>query len=120
MKQIITLKQTITLIVVGFLAVAFMLFGSPMYRVWTTSLEGKAQLEKAQYTRQIAELDAKAEIIRAEGVAKANEIVAGNLGGAEGYLRYLWIEKVAGSENQIIYVPSDAGLPILEAGRAIK
>jgi hypothetical protein len=28
------------------------------------------------------------------------------------YLRYLWIEKVAGSSNQIVYVPSDGGLPV--------
>lgn len=32
-------------------------------------------------------------------------------------LRYLWIEKVTGSSNQIVYVPSDGGLPVLEAGR---
>jgi hypothetical protein len=34
-----------------------------------------------------------------------------------GYLHYLWTEKVAGSSHQIVYVPSDGGLPVLEAGR---
>jgi len=93
------------------------LYGCPQYFVWTSSLDGKAQLQKAEYTRQIASLDAQAEITRAEGVAKANAIVAQGLGGPEGYLRYLWIEKVAGSRNQLVYVPAEGGLPILEAGR---
>jgi hypothetical protein len=30
---------------------------------------------------------------------------------------HLWIDKVAGSSNQIVYVPSDGGLRVLEAGR---
>lgn len=34
----------------------------------------------------------------------------------EGYLRYLWIDKL-GAGNQVIYVPTEAGLPILEAGK---
>lgn len=93
------------------------LYAIPQYNVWRVSLAGKAQLQAAEYTRQIAQLDAQAEVVRAEGVAKANAIVAEGLGGPEGYLRYLWIDKVAGSNNQLVYVPSDHGLPILEASR---
>ena len=94
-----------------------LMWGLPTYNVWTSSLSGKAELQKAEYTRQVAALDAQAEVARAQGVAQANKIVAEGLGGPEGYLRYLWIEKVAGSSNQIVYVPSDGGLPVLEAGR---
>jgi hypothetical protein len=105
-------------IVVG--VAAGLMWGIPTYNVWTSSLSGKAELQKAEYTRQVAALDAQAEIVRAEGVAKANAIVAEGLGGPEGYLRYLWIEKVAGSKNQLVYIPSEGGLPILEAGRLQK
>jgi len=98
------------------LIIFFIWFG-PQYNVYSQTLAGEAELKKAQYTRQIAELDAAAEVAKARGVAQANQIVADGLGGPEGYLRYLWIEKVAGSSNQIIYLPSDGGMPILEASR---
>lgn len=105
------------LALIGVSLIGGCMWGYPQYNVWQQSLSGKAELQKAEYTRQIAALDAQAEIVRAEGVAKANSIVAQGLGGPEGYLRYLWIEKVAGSNNQLVYVPSEGGLPLLEAGR---
>ena len=60
--------------------------GGPQYNVWQQSLAGKAELQKAEYTRQVAVLEAQAkkdsaqqlaeaEIIRAQGVAKANSII---------------------------------------------
>lgn len=97
-------------------------------RVWNAETAGRAQLAEAGSNRQIAVLEAQArrdsaamdsdaEIIRARGLAEANRIVANSLGGPEGYLRYLYIQKLAQSQNQIIYVPTEAGLPVLEAGR---
>jgi hypothetical protein len=83
-------------------------FHKPVYNVWQQSLSGKAELNKAEYTRQIAALDAQAEVVKAQGVAQANAIVVNGLGGPEGYLRYLRIEKVAGSSNQVIYIPQTA------------
>jgi hypothetical protein len=50
-------------------------------------------------------------------VAKANQIIGQSLKDNEAYLRYLWIDKVDSTKGQIIYVPTEAGLPILEAGR---
>jgi len=97
-------------------------------RVWNAETAGRAQLAEAGSNRQIAvleaqarrdsaEMDSEAEITRARGLAEANRIVANSLGGPEGYLRYLYIQKLAQSQNQIIYVPTEAGLPVLEAGR---
>ena len=94
-------------------------------RVWNAESAGQAELAQA---RQIATLEAeaklesarllaKAEVERAKGVAEANRIVADGLGGPEGYLRYLYIENLSQSEGKIIYVPTEAGLPILEAGK---
>lgn len=97
-------------------------------RVWNAETAGEAELAQARQNRQIATLEAEAklesakllaqaEVERARGVAEANRIVADGLGGPEGYLRYLYIENIAQSEGQIIYVPTEGGLPILEAGR---
>lgn len=106
---------------------------SQVYSVWSSGQDGKAQLAQADYNRQIAvrEAEAKmaaaddlaqAEIIRAQGLAKANQILGASLAGPEGeaYLRYLWIQNMGETKNQIIYVPTEANLPITEAGRALK
>ena len=97
-------------------------------RVWNAETAGEAELAQARQNRQIATLEAEAklesakllaqaEIERAKGVAEANRIVADGLGGPEGYLRYLYIENLSQSQGQIVYVPTEAGLPILEAGK---
>lgn len=104
------------------------MYGCPKYKVWEQRLQGEAELARADSNRKIQTLEAEAskqsasaladaEVIRAEGVAKANKIVAEGLGGPEGYLRYLWIHSMDRGANQIIYVPTETGLPILEANR---
>ncbi|HLV16008.1 MAG TPA: hypothetical protein VKY70_00905 [Pseudomonas sp.] len=104
-------------------------FGLPLWNRWRAGVAGEAELRQAEFNRQISTLEAKqklesaeylnqAEVLRAKGVAEANRIVADGLGGPEGYLRYLWIQGLSqGSAPQVIYVPTDAGLPILEAGK---
>ena len=110
------------------LLVLAMMFGLPLYAVWHQGLSGQAQLAESEYSRRItieeakavkesASLLAEAEVIRAHGVREANSIIADGLGGPEGYLRYLWIQTLDEENNKIIYVPTEAGIPILEAGR---
>lgn len=76
--------------------------GGPYYSVWQQGLEGKAELMKAEYTRQVAVLEAQAkfesakqlaqaEIEQAKGVSEANRIVADSLKGNTEYLSYLWV-----------------------------
>ena len=97
-------------------------------RVWNAETAGEAELAQATQNRKIkvleaqarmdaASLEANAEVARARGLAEANRIVADSLGGPEGYLRYLYIQNLEQSNGQIIYVPTEGGLPILEAGR---
>lgn len=62
---------------------------------------------------------AEAEIIRAKGVAEANRIIGDSLKNNEAYLRYLWIRNLEDGPNQIIYVPTEANLPLLESSRHI-
>lgn len=104
------------------------LWGCPQYNVWEQGLVGQAELRRAEQNRKIAiqeaearresaTLDAQAEVERAKGVAAANAIIADGLGGAEGYLRYLWIQSLSDGHTETIYVPTEANLPLLEATR---
>lgn len=102
----------------------------PKYRIYRQDLAGQANLRQQEWEKKIAiegakakkesaTLEAEAEVERAKGISKANEIISDSLKGNEAYLRYLWIDKMADNQN-VIYVPTEAGLPILEAGRTIK
>lgn len=99
-----------------------------IYEVWSEGKRGEAELRHAEFNRKIAILEAQAkqesahclaqcEITRAEGVAKANLIIGESLKGNEAYLRYLWIDGLQHSKGQVVYVPTEANLPILEAGK---
>jgi len=61
---------------------------------------------------EIKTAEAEAEVERARGVAEANDIIAGSLEGNEEYLRYLWINGLQTNQMQVIYVPTEANLPI--------
>ena len=101
----------------------------PEYRLWQQELAGQAELIRAENNRKIiieeaiahaaaAEHLRQAEVIRARGVKEANDIIAEGFGGANGYLSYLFItDALTNTENNIVYVPTEASLPILEAGR---
>ncbi len=104
----------------------FVLWGCPQYLVWQRGLSGKSELRRAEWDRQIliqeaqatseaAVMLAKAEVERAKGVAAANDIIAERLGGPEAYLRYLWIQGLHDGSSEVIYIPTEANLPILEA-----
>jgi hypothetical protein len=103
-------------------------FASPILNVWQQSKLGEAELARADSNRQIATCEAlakkesakalaDAEVIRAEGVAKANKIIGDSLTGNEGYLRYLWIQGLQTNQMQVVYIPTEANLPIMEATR---
>lgn len=78
--------------------------------------EKKVMIEEAKAKLDSAKLLAAAEVERAKGVAKANKIIGDSLKENEGYLKYLWIQNM-NTEKEVIYVPTEANLPILEAGR---
>lgn len=103
-------------------------FGYPKYKVWSAQMEGEAEFAQAEQNRRIAVLEAEskldaakslaaAEVERAKGVAQANEIIGQSLKGNESYLRWQWIQNLENGNNAVIYIPTEAGLPILEAGR---
>lgn len=106
----------------GVLLILGLMFGLPLYNVWQQGLSGQAMLARADQTRQITITQAKAEEAAAEHRAKAIAIM-GEM--AKKYPEYRQQEFIGafaeamhnGRINQIIYVPTEAGIPILEAGK---
>lgn len=110
------------------MVLAALIFGVPVYRVWASSKRGEAEYVRAEQNRKIRveeakanleaeKLNAQAEIERAKGAAEAIRIENGSITPA--YIQYLWVrQQNANTNNKIIYIPTEAGLPVLEAGRA--
>jgi len=123
--------RTNTIIGLSVLAVVVLLgtmWAMPQYNIYHQRAAGAAKLAEAESSRQIkiqeahatmesAKMLAEAEIERAKGTARANEIIGNSLKNNEAYLRYLWIHNLETGNNSVIYVPCEAGLPILEAGK---
>ena len=117
----------VTVCVLVFAAIiAGLMFGIPTYQVWQQNMAGRARLAEAEYSKQIVlieaemnllaeELNAQAEVARARGAAEAMEIVQEKL--TDMYIRYLWVRQANFRDATVIYVPTEAQLPILEAGR---
>jgi regulator of protease activity HflC (stomatin/prohibitin superfamily) len=104
------------------------MYGCPKYNIWEREQRGRAELAQAEWNRKIKVEEAKAkklsaieeaaaEVTRANGVAQANQIIGESLKNNESYLRYLWIQGLQDKDNNVIYVPTEAGLPVLEAGK---
>lgn len=99
----------------------------PYYNVWQQEMSGRAEFAKAEQNRKIKieeakanleaeKLNAQAEIERAKGAAEAIRIENGSLTPA--YIQYLWVRQQANlNDKTVIYVPTEANLPILEANR---
>jgi len=121
MKPIIPVLGSIAAVL---LVIGGLMYVIPTYGVWQKELAGKAQLKEAEWNRQIAikEAEAKkesakmlseADVIRAEGIAEANKIIADSITGE--YLKYKFIEGLNDGNTEVIYVPTEANLPVLEA-----
>lgn len=123
-----------TVLVIGILGVAAMMFGLPTYNVWQQEMAGKAEMAKAEQNRKILveeakarleaeKLNAQAEIERARGMAEAMKVENGTLN--ETYNQYLFIrtlEKIAdkGSLPQIIYLPSQGMVPVMDLTTSVE
>ena len=97
--------------------------GCPHYSVWQQEMSGKAEFAKAEQNRRIMieeakasleaeKLNAQAEVERAKGDAEAIKIENGSL--TPTYIQYLWVRQQNLADNKVIYIPTEANLPILE------
>lgn len=129
-KEKVNAFIAITGMIVVIIGILFgLVFGYQSFRVYSAGQAGKAELAQAEYNRQIivrqaqakldaSKLEAEAAVQHAHGVADSNAIIANDLGGPEGYLRFLYIQMLENTtEKQVIYIPTEAGLPILEASK---
>lgn len=114
-----------SILIVAVVAIALifgLMFGLPQYSVWQQEMAGKARLAEATQSRQILIEQARAEkeaaILQAEAIKIMGEA-------AQKYPEYRKQEFIgafgealkAGTISQIIYVPTEANIPILEAGK---
>lgn len=131
MRQGIQTSLFVTSGIFAFTLLLLMLLWTPIVGPWKAERQGQAEFRRAEQNRQIkieeakarnesAEYLAEAEVTKARGVAKANDIMSASLGGPEGYLRWKYIEmleETGQSSNTIVYIPTEGAMPILEAGR---
>lgn len=105
-------------------------YGFKSVQVWGAEMNGRAVLAEAEYSRKVRVLEAEAkseaallegqaELTRAEFAALANAELAEGLGGEDNYLRYLFIRMLEETDmsGQVIYIPTEANMPIMEATR---
>lgn len=118
---------TLVISMIGFILIiiiGLIMFAIPKYSVWQKELKGKALLKEAKFSKKIAieeakanleseKLNAEAEVERAKGMAKAMEVENGKL--TDTYIKYLWVKNMNSSQNSKVYIPTEAGIPILEA-----
>lgn len=114
--------------------IAGVMWALPQYSVWQQGLSGKAALKKAEETKLVliedakarleaAKLDAAAEVERAKGMAEAMKIENGQL--TTTYNQYLFIrtlEEISEQGNlpQIIYVPAEGMIPVMDMNKYIE
>lgn len=121
--------------IVGGIVVSSLFWGlvaGPRWRVWASHQDGLADLAQAKNEQQIqiakaqsrldaAQLNKQAAIVEAEAVACQVKAIGEQLTTHDLYLKWQWIKMMEdnGSSAAVVYVPTEAGLPILEARRKI-
>lgn len=121
-------KPIVIIVLAVVIFVAILMFGLPLYNVWQQEMVGKAEMAKAEQNRKILieeararleaeKLNAQSEIERAKGMSEAMKLENGTLNST--YNQYLFIrtlEKLAdkGDLPQIIYMPSEGLVPVLD------
>ena len=112
----------IIILILAFIGLCMWIF--PKYNVWSQEMSGKADLAEAEWSKQIMIEEARAEkdaaslrkstdIIRAEGIAEANRIISQSL--TDKYIKWKWVEGLHDGSSEVIYIATEAGIPILEA-----
>jgi hypothetical protein len=96
---------------------AVVAFGYPQYKVWEQSKAGEAALAKATQDRQIKVQEAEAEQEAASKQAEANRILGESIRQYPESMEQKWVEAIEKTSNQVIYLPTEASVPITESAR---
>lgn len=112
----------VVIFVITCVVAGFFLWAVPTYKVWQRGLDGEAELRRAEQTKkitiEIARAEEEAATLRANAIAIMGEA-------AQKYPEYRQQEFMSafgealreGTISQIIYVPTEANMPIMEAGK---
>lgn len=98
------------------------LYGCPQYNVYSSRLSGEATLAHSKAAREVLVSQARAELDSAKLRAEAIAIVGQAAKDFPEYRQQEFIGAFAealhsGKISQIIYVPTEANIPIIEAGK---
>ena len=115
------LGSIVSLVFVLGLLLSFFL-GWPYYKVWKQEMNGKAALAEARQSKMIQVEQARAELDSAQLRADAIKTIGI---ASQKYPEYRTQEFIGafgealreGNINQIVYVPTEANIPVLEAGK---
>ncbi|HVT75079.1 MAG TPA: membrane protease subunit [Candidatus Paceibacterota bacterium] len=121
------------IIIIPIIAVAALilwsLWGYPVWKVWASGKSGEADLQQAHREQQVqvakaqgrldaAKLNKEAAIVEAEAVSAQIEKIGEKLTQHDLYLKWQWIKMMEERpDSSVIYVPTEANMPILEAGK---
>ena len=111
--------------------ITLFLLWNPIVGPWAEERRGMVELHRAKQNRQIQIEEAKtkvevartladAEVIKANGVSRASGMMAGHSEELRAYIHLKYIEMLeatAQGGNTIIYIPTEAAMPILDVGR---
>jgi hypothetical protein len=88
----------------------------PQLRLYKANVEKKALIAEAKARKDSAVHLAEVDRERAKGTADANRTIAGSL--TAEYIQWLYVQSLADHPGAtVIYVPTEGGIPITEAGR---
>lgn len=118
LASLLVIVVVVAILIGGFLGVY------PYYKVWKQEMNGRAALAEAGQSKMIQVEQARAELESATLRAQAIKTIGV---AAQKYPEYRQQEFVGafgealreGKINQIIYVPTEANIPVLEAGKRV-
>lgn len=77
--------------------------------------ENERDFKKKENELKLEEKSAEIERVKAQGIADANQIISESI--TKEYLQYKFIEGLNDGNTEVIYVPTEANIPIMEASR---
>lgn len=117
--DIVAIVLTAALILI---IIVLMLFAWPHYKVWKQGMNGQALLAEAEQSKMIQVQTARAELESAKLRAEAIQTIGKAAKEFPEYRKQEFIGAFGdalrdGKIQQIIYVPTEANIPVLEAGK---
>lgn len=112
----------VAVVLVFLVLIVGVMAGYPAYNVYSAKMDGEASLSRANSTKKILVTQAQAEKDAAQLRSDAIKIVGQAAKDFPEYRQQEFIGAFAdalqqGKINQIIYVPTEANIPIIEAGK---